>query len=177
MVSFMCELFGCLIFNTTTAPCGLYLQAFEWSLSKPTSSAVTCSIPLKNVIIKDSYQKIASNRIAMHFYFECSWARRKRKIMYRHTNHNECNVVFRVNHFSCKCCQRFSAKWQLRLCGQTEWKWFDHLLVFTLKQDWHSRQALWSINCYLPYLWETGNCTLADKCLHVYSSTSTIWTN
>lgn len=56
MVSFKCQPFGYL--NTTL--CGLHLHLlFELSFSE------SCSILLKNVAIKDSYQKIASKWIAM----------------------------------------------------------------------------------------------------------------
>lgn len=39
------------------------------SFSETTSSAATCHILLKSVVIKDSYQKIASNKVTMRFCF------------------------------------------------------------------------------------------------------------
>ena len=132
MVSFIYQLFVRLILNTASALCGLHLQPFKLSPCEPTSSAAMCHFLLKNVVIKDSYGKIASNKVAVHFTF--TKERGKRTI-----THGRVWIIMNVKF--CIQCRRllmvpkvFSSA-GLHLCSLTWWKWFDHLLIPLSKQD------------------------------------------
>lgn len=75
-MSFIYQLLGYCTYNIALVLCGLHFQAFELSFCKPPSSVAMCSISLK-VFIKDLYQKSASDKIGIHFYFEWSQAKCK----------------------------------------------------------------------------------------------------
>lgn len=160
VVSFICQLFGCLISITTSALCGLHLPAFELSFSKPTSSAATSSIPLKNVVIKDSYQKIASNRIAMHFYLSAAGENVKENNVYVW-------IIMNVKLYSMSTISVVNGAkgFQLSTASSLQPKSGSNLIICLLSLlnrttvqllVKRSHKPLWSINSYLPCLWKLG---------------------